>query len=448
MGEPNGKTSCSSKSRISSEPTAGPPSRCTLARVRRRAIERLARVGAGRAVVAAALAAYFLSIAVAGKDLWLRLGVAAWPISFLDLRSVTTGWECSDRGIDVLRGNPCDPLQRPFNYPRLWLLPGELGLGPGDTFALGVVLAVLFFGAVLVLAGRASWWRGLVWAAVVTSPPVMLGVERGNIDLAVVVLLAGALVLFRQRAGGARVGAHALFLATGMLKLYPVFGFAVLLRQRSRWLRFGAPAVVGLFVAYALVTLGDLRLINAGTPKGDVLAYGAAVLRDQIVGFGDRSWTSRVLQGLLPAAALGLALVGLRLLRGAALGFAPESDDARADLDAFWVGAGIYVGTYTYLYNADYRLVFLLLTVPQLLRWAAETRPALPLARLGVAALLLTLWFSTVSVDLPAVGWISARWNDAVPVQLDELFGWLLCAYLLAGLCATLPAVLRRLAQP
>ena len=69
---------------------------------------------------------------------WRDLGVPGKSLSFFDLRSVTTGWECDRRGIDVLPRNPCDPEQRPANYPRIWLWPSGLGLGEGATVPIGI----------------------------------------------------------------------------------------------------------------------------------------------------------------------------------------------------------------------------------------------------------------------------------------------------------------------
>ena len=391
-------------------------------------------VGVGRLIMAAALALYFLPLAV-GKDQRFRLGVFPLPTKFLDLHSVTAGWECSRDGIDVLRADPCDPLHRPFNYPRIWLLPKYLGLGQGDTVVLGVLLAVVFLATVLVLAGRVSWWRGLIWAAVVVSPPVMYGVERGNIDLAVFVVLAAGVFLLRPRA----VLGSGLFLLAGVLKLFPVFGFGALLQERGRRLWLAAGVAAG-FLAYCLATLHDLRLIKKGTPNGDLLAYGAAVFRDAIVGYGDRSAIARALPALIVIAALAVAGALLQATRRSwfALAAAPS-----AELTGFWAGAGIYVGTYAFLYDADYRLVFLLLALPQLLRWAAERQAVVPFARLGIGLLLLALWFSTDSRYVPAVGWIWTHWNAHVRVHLDTVFQWLLFAYLLGALLAALPPALR-----
>jgi hypothetical protein len=83
-------------------------------------------------------------------------------------------------------------------------------------------------------------------------------------------------------------------------------------------------------------------------------------------------------------------------------------DDASAqrDLDLFWAGACVFVGSYAITRNFDYRLVFCLLTVPQLARWAAARSPV---GFVAIAALLGTTWLD---------GWYD--W----PRIRDVLEGW------------------------
>ena len=87
-----------------------------------------------RQIVLAMLAAYFLR---SGRSAAISTGPGSAftpeSVTFGDLRSVTSGWECTRRGIDVLPANPCDPNKSPANYPRIWMSPAFLGLGQGST---------------------------------------------------------------------------------------------------------------------------------------------------------------------------------------------------------------------------------------------------------------------------------------------------------------------------
>jgi hypothetical protein len=88
------------------------------------------------------------------------------------------------------------------------------------------------------------------------------------------------------------------------------------------------------------------------------------------------------------------------------------------ELDLFWAGAGIYVATFALVRSSDYRLVFLLLAVPQLVRWAAARR-ALPIATL--AGVLLTLWLPSPWSNVPVLNDLIRDWNDLTLAGGSEL---------------------------
>jgi hypothetical protein len=77
------------------------------------------------------------------------------------------------------------------------------------------------------------------------------------------------------------------------------------------------------------------------------------------------------------------------------------SDDGR-DLDFFLAGAATFVGTFAIGHNYNYRMAFLLLTLPQLLRWSRARDAPLPFAAAGAAAVVATLWLGT---SLPVLAW-------------------------------------------
>jgi hypothetical protein len=101
---------------------------------------------------------------------------------------------------------------------------------------------------------------------------------------------------------------------------------------------------------------------------------------------------------------------------------------ATADRLGFLFGSAIYVGTFAVGNNFDYRLVFLLLTLPQLWTW---TRSAEEAGRVRAMALLALL---VVAVAM----WVGA-WSQ--PLRLaDELVSWALALPLAALAIAALPS--------
>src|SRR4029453_11690354 len=101
---------------------------------------------------------------------------------------------------------------------------------------------------------------------------------------------------------------------------------------------------------------------DRGLPQDDEYAYGL-----HIVG----GWLGRLAgSGQVWDAALvvltAVAALAFRRRLGSRLAMRPSRE-----LDFFCAGAGIYVATFALVRSADYRLAFLLLAIPQLVRWAA-----------------------------------------------------------------------------
>jgi Glycosyltransferase family 87 len=348
-----------------------------------------------RFLVVAAVGGYFgLVAALGGYARWGRLGVSSSNVWFGDLRSVTSAWECARRGIAVVPANPCDPFGRPANYPRLWVYPWHLGLGPGDTFALGLAIGGLFLAAAIVVVPEGeSLLGGALYAFALCSPAVMLGVERGNVDLTLFALVVAA-VLLAQRSVRGVVASGACMLLAAMLKLYPIFGIGFLLRRSARV----AVLVLAGFAVYVVALHHQLRAAYDSYPQGDAFSYGIRRVSEWLSAQSGNSPYRAWDVVLVVAVAVPAVLLGRRA--GAAGGaLVPR------ELDLFLAGAGIYVCTYAVARNFDYRLVFVLLAIPQLVRWA---RAGSLLAVGTIAAALATMWldewspFSTAAVPVVA----------------------------------------------
>jgi hypothetical protein len=358
-----------------------------------------------RLAIVGVLCGYFALLGeIGGYQQWGRLGVGpSMGVRFPDLRNLTAAWDCTRRGIAVLPVNPCDFDNRPANYPRLWLLPYHLGLGQGDTFTLGLLVGGVFLAAaVAVLPGRARWWETAIYAFALCSAASMLGVERGNVDLLLFALVVVAVLVSRRGLLGLVV-ADALVLSAACLKLFPIFAIGFTIPRRSRRALVSAGIVIACFALYLLAIRHQLAEIRAALPQDDYFSYGirrvskwisAAVEGSSAKAASLPSWDI-VLLVTIGAGAWGVARRARRSL--------PTPTDAAGwrDLDLFWAGACVYVGTYAIARNYDYRLVFCLLTVPQLCRWSADGSR---IAWLAIAALLATMWLDGY------YSWFLATW--------------------------------------
>jgi hypothetical protein len=411
----------------------------------------LAAVAARRAdgrVVLAALLALFVGALWLQDGYWPRFGVpGARGLEFIDLRYWTTAWECVRSGVDVDPVNLCDDQRRLIDHPRIWLAPAVLRLGEGSTIVLGLGVAAVFLLCVYAVIGRFSAWDAVVYTAVLCSPSVLLGVERGNTDLIVFMTVVAGLLLLRSRRPLAAACGHGFLLLASFLKLYPVLAWGVLLRRPLRRALVGAAAIAVAFAAYVFAIGEHLRTIRSVLPRELRFSYGASVLAE-----GSGLGFLEGVPGQLAVVAVGLvlaaALAAVFLRRGHADG-ARRGPDPRAarDLDAFWAGAGVYVGSFALTYNFNYRLIFLILTVPQLLRWSRERAPLVPYAPVALSLLLLALWLGT-SLSFYPLG-LGDRWERlAASFPYDELVNLALFAYLVAALVASLPAKLALRADP
>ena len=212
--------------------------------------------------------------------------------------------------------------------------------------------------------------------------------------------------------------AYGLLFLAAVLKLYPVFAWGVLARQ-ARSLAMGA--MLAALCLYLAITFGEIRTILDVVPREILFSYGAGVLADGLVDALD-------LPGATTSSLLSAALVLAGGLVAFALGLRWRTAGARLQtdprLDAFWAGAGIYVGSYAVMHNYDYRLAFLLFAIPALAHWSGHAHAPIPMPSWGLFALLTSLV-------------LAARPSD--DLAAEEIVNWSLFVYLAAVLVATFP---------
>ena len=276
---------------------------------------------------------------------------------------------------------------------------------------------------------RTAWLLALA----LFSPAVMMGVERANLVLVIFFLCAAALVMLRRSA----VAAALLLTFAGVLMYYPFLGLVCLLRARRRaflWLG-GVSAAAGL--AYLVLTRNDIRLVLRGVDRGTFESYGLNVAWMATRQLTHSTAATTVIASLSVLLLLAAFIV---LVRSARRGLAPVGAPEPQHLDGFRLGAAVYAGTFLLGNNWDYRLMFVLFCLPQLVDWSRDGyRPLARAARVTVAALLVSLWmqfFFRFARYLPDGGY--------VVLMLDEGANWLLLGGLLYLLPAAMPDWLHR----
>lgn len=385
----------------------------------------------GRLVVIVALTAYLTVVAVGRLiwhvDLWRVLGVPTAPSLFYDARNVAAAAECRGLGYDPLVENPCDPEARPMIYPRVWLLLRFLGLREAQTPVFGGFVVLLFLVSVLLLMRRLSLVQGAVVALAVCSPAVMFAVERGNMDLVLFSLFV--LAVFLWRAGATMPLAPVIVLVAAIAKLYALFALPAFVFAVDRRVRWTVAACFVVLAAYGIVTLEDIDTVTGAAEGGLLYSYGVRILPGYLYHkiMPDQWQGGRV-------AAQAIAVVPL--LAGATMVWVqarrriwpclwqPMAWRSPALL-AFHLGVLVYMGTFAARKNGDYRLVFLLLTLPQLFRWtASESSRSKTLARVAVVTVVAALWVGSLSMYV---------------APFDEVASWAVAAALIPLLAGSLP---------
>ena len=349
-----------------------------------------------------------------GHDaVWEYFGIPTMRPPFADLRVFTGAGESLRLGYDPLYFNPGDPFGRELNHPRIWqhIIAG-LGVRDSHTTVIGFLFWGLFFTGIFLVFSRIDVYTALALIPFLFSPATFLALERANNDLIIFFLLCCFLKLLPRSA----IVAIPILLAGSFLKFFPVFGLISLFRLSKKHAVLALVATSLMFLAYLAYNWDDLSQIFNSTLKGvTIYAYGVR-----------SHWLDLPLPyALIPAIAF-IAFIAFYLFTQDAASSSYASLSQGRFIDSFRVGAGIYTGTFLLGNNWVYRLIFLILVIPQLLEWLRMSNfKWIPLACLISA--MLSMW-SISFESIPFSG------------GFDEVLNWLLFAFLVHLLLASLPS--------
>jgi len=343
------------------------------------------------AACAVAFVAVFLGLALR-ESWWEAMGVFHMRPYFADTAAILAAGDAQRAGLDVYQPNPFDPFGRPHVYGPWWLVTAQLGLVTRDAWWLGALLGSLFVGVTLVLLRPRSWRSALFAVLVLLSPPVLLGIERGNNDLVIFLLLAAAAGLLARPAFASAVAGAAVLVLSAVLKFYPLVALAALLGRRDRVGRTVAlvGASIVAFAALWWLQRADFFRALAIAPRPDTfLAFGVRLFGATWTRAGENAvW-------LVPGYALGAVVAGRLLWPGRAAIVRAFPDEGRVGLLAV-AGASCWLFCYFANTNYPYRAVLLVLAVPAWLELArSDLAPQRALGRGWCGLLLAVLWIAT-----------------------------------------------------
>jgi hypothetical protein len=295
---------------------------------------------------------------------WHSVGVPAILPRFADLATIPYGVQALHRGLDPLISSPTDPLHRTVNYPRIWLyLFSALGITPENVWAVALVFCALYLICMTLLIARAAH-PGDVFVLLVASLSTvpLLAMELGNNDLFIFsVIFLGCFTTNRYLKSFA-------FSTGSLLKIFPIFGMgmdAIRRPGRQRFITVVSTLLVGGLLA---LQWHDISLIRAGTPMSRTGSFGVLPLRWEVLHFFPERIVYYIQLPWLIAGAFWFIVIAIfdfvwkrSLDIDLALFRSPEGE-------MFSIFSAIYVATYAVGSNWDYRLIFLLPTLPFALR--------------------------------------------------------------------------------
>jgi hypothetical protein len=343
-----------------------------------------------------------------------KLGVPAMRPIFVDLDVVSSGCETFRHHIDPLVQNPFDDYKRPMNYPRVWLLLSYIGFGKAHTFWTGIILGVLFFTVCLSYVGsisRFEYQKIGLYIFVFCSPVVMLLVERGNIDIVIFALVALS-IKFRNHL----IYFLSIIFFASILKLYPLCLFLLGWRNRkSERILF---VIFGLVLAsYFYLHLSELLIVSELTPRHIGYSYGRNVIfmfASKMVIFSEA--IKKQLIDFFPIATVifTVILAGITALKVPSIRLINEEDKLGF---GFLAGALIYGFTFIIGNNYDYRLAFLIFTVPMLINWYKGGIGSV-FYKLLLFAVLFLIWSAAIRNNTFSLGY------DKFLFLLEEACSW------------------------
>lgn len=370
----------------------------------------------GRLLIIVALLGYFglLFISNIFTDytiFWQKLGVPAFPRPFVDLGNVISGFECTRLGYDVLLENPCDPISSatPVMYPRIWMALTPLGINQSHTIIFGIILTALFYLSILILVEKLNYYEALFYSLILCSPAIMLLIERGNVDIIIFLLLFISWIIgCKSKRLIGRYLAYSIISFASFLKLFPIFGLAILLKEKRKTFIISIAIFLTPFLIYCLSYSGELRTINKTVPVTNYYSYGYKIIFMNL----QESYSSLFPIGKATLIELiffiTLFLIGSKLVINSLHEFNiwrikpfqpktfidPNNPNISYKLDSFRLGCGLYIGTFLLGAAHDYKLVFLLFTIPQILDCIKSNSQLSLSSSFALLGIIFTLYLS------------------------------------------------------
>jgi hypothetical protein len=228
-----------------------------------------------------------------------NVGIEAAPYRpFSDLSELLAAGVCVRGGQSIYPIDPCDTWHRSHNYPVMMGLWAHILPDPAWLPVIAIAQALLVFAIMARSCRIRSPAMAILLLMMLASPTIAFALERGNLDVAVFLLLSLAAFCARR----SLLLGNAVTTIAGLLKYYPIVGIVVAMKARPvhAVALMAVPAIVfALYLqgaraelAQALPTVAIDGTLNSGWGGLEFFEIPAVIMGDdaspritQIAGF-------------------------------------------------------------------------------------------------------------------------------------------------------------------
>ncbi len=253
-----------------------------------------------------------------------------------------------------------------FNYPIVWTI---LSVFPFITVSnylfIAFFITILFFVSIYFFMQKINLIESLIYTAILISPAAMLGIDRGNCDFVIFIIL---ILSFNKNI----IKFSILLLITSFLKLFPIGAiFAILAFKNEKKKRkyFIFSMVVFLFLGYCVAMYKNIEMVSNQTPRPwDLGSYGLGAVPSYLVQLTNNPY-------LLTKNQIFTCYIIFLILSFILFYFwlKPQFSNFKINFNtlgiSYLIGAGIFLITCIIGYNYHYRISFLIFTLPLTLHY-------------------------------------------------------------------------------
>ena len=286
-----------------------------------------------------------------------------WP-PFADIDHIHRSLLCKLNGFDPTLYNPCDINGIRYQYPIIWLPIFEfLRLNILSNFKIFIFFTISFyFIANFVLIDLAKKkFNKVVLILLFFSASSLLLIERGNIDH-IIFFITVAMLASRNY-----FYEIILIFINSCLKIYPIFAFFYLIKNNKK------PIITIVVLTLTIFLLYKISIAKYLDPNHSFMAltqaYGVLTIIEGIFKTLEQEYLFFLnldIKNLIRLISILIFilicffvfLIGLNNKTNTIIKGTKNQEKL------FLIGASIYVGSYIFFSNIDYRLIFLFLTIP------------------------------------------------------------------------------------